>query len=1655
MHSTRSRVRDLPIPTDTSSGALLGGGQQRAAGGVWVDCYSPEQSKLGPQSGLGKQGELKRWRQFLIRGNPKRGKRSFRRAQKRADLHGQTVYKGRVIYGRGQQTVQPTARTPDRLAKECTVPRRRVFSWNAGGLCGETKVEFEYLLHNSLEADIVLLQETHWSSSGSWKQSGWTYFHSASERSRQAGVMIGVRSELLDDASAAWKEIVPGRLLWVRACIQGQQWDLLNLYQVAQAGKDGETKAYRLKERQAIWNKLQKVLRGLPMRSMVLLGGDFNLGLEPFRPVTGCGLMPTSLDRDAREERFRVLELLQEAQMTVLNTWSKARPTYLHPTGSTQIDFLAVRRRNADKVSKMAQPEDMGLSGWRSCGHRPVTASLRAHWRPWCRRVVKTQSDVMDTPQGEEALANLRSQVKLRCSGARRRLEPMVLRPLDAQVARHWEARRKLQTMPVAGGSLREFFNFFRAACGVQKLHRELKKHCRLRKREQLLSHLEMAEAAFQRGDSRAFFGFVRIASPKPFLPQIKLRGKEGQLLTQAQEGQLLLGHVKKIFAGDSTHIPDLAPLSPDIFAVERWEEALHEIKPNKAVPRGEAQILAWKCDISGIATKLSELSISFLCSDRPWVPQLWCKIQIAWLPKPKKAPCLPEHLRTVGLMSGDSKAFMTLLKNAARDVVHQSIQQYPQFAYRSGASTTDAILRVTSHCYAVRGVLERTHTSKAARLMGESVPNLKGGLMVAIDLAKAFDNVTYQEMFLALREAGMEEALVQLIVQVHMNTRCSVVYGSFQGSTGMSKGLRQGCPIAPLVYLAWSVRFLKQVNKKLGDRWDQRHATVYADDKHLAWEIDGMDSLRKALRELGAVIETFQETGMEVSFGKCEAVLQLKGLQQDKAMKKFTKARNGVAHLIFGKGGSMLIPLKNEIAYLGARLSYGSFEYCTAQHRCKQSWRSFNSLRKALRTSSVLSSKERLRIYRVCIWPVVEYGLIGTGVDSRSLKLIESTVAQQLRKVLRVHEKGVSNTQVFEQAGLIPRDILCTRFSDQFSRLASALAPSILVDLAQRALQVRDFFQRIIQTDSGALVPVSLDTGCPCPVCGVYFDSAAGVALHIQRRHADVHRDSKISFDRAKHCVDGLPQCVFCLNVLGDMQALEKHIAAGGCFVLKQAIAADRDIEALRLQLCADRSVTTQSSGVATNGPDLGVPVPDPLHFLTHPPHIIVRDYAASILARSPCCLLCGQRMLDVRRTKTHWRAIHTLEWSRHSAAAGQLCRTLSKAVRRPCQFCGSSAKESSGHAPQCAMLFQAMLLHEIRRSPAQTDATTTERPTLPRRSEQVAVYKSFCLSNTPIGVAFRKGTGDGIFGSKETGERGPRTCGSDVSHNGAADLVRFTKQSRLGQFFRAAVQAPAGENEVAGLWTLRLRLQNPHSLCYLNAGVLSLVHFLEVVGSAEYSALSRLCQQAEQADRPLLLSQQLVVRSLFSGWRFTSVQRDCAELMMQAVSLRGDYWAEWEQGENTGPRRETGGCPLLFPLPSGEAVSLQALAGLWSRDGAGRHLTARRPVLVQLGRSTEHGKSHALVDFGEPVHLPVRSGGVEMSCAYIAVSGVVHIGAGVTSGHYRALLLQGSQWYFADDGIMAARTLVSDHIRSNIYMLWLQPLVGAVGLHSLAAAQ
>ena len=204
-----------------------------------------------------------------------------------------------------------------------------------------------------------------------------------------------------------------------------------------------------------------------------------------------------------------------------------------------------------------------------------------------------------------------------------------------------------------------------------------------------------------------------------------------------------------------------------------------------------------WQC----FSERLSEISKLALCTSRPHVPVGWCSVQLAWLPKPPKPPTQPKHLRSVGLTPGDSKAFLLVLKEQLSESVYAALGDTPQFAYRKGMDTSNAILRAARHCNGVRTALQQNRQDHTSRVAGAPKCRLAGGMAVSLDLAKAFDSVPRIEIQRSLEELQIDDRLIAVVMRVHTQTQCRIRQAGREAVTIMTRGLRQGCPLAPVLY--------------------------------------------------------------------------------------------------------------------------------------------------------------------------------------------------------------------------------------------------------------------------------------------------------------------------------------------------------------------------------------------------------------------------------------------------------------------------------------------------------------------------------------------------------------------------------------------------------------------------------------------------------------------------------------------------------------------------------------------------------------------------------------------------------------------------------------------------------------------------------------
>ena len=1519
------------------------------------------------------------------------------------------------------------------------------------------------------EIGVFILVETHWSFTNDYQSEGWLLVHSGVPGKKGAGILVGIRSDLADRQDLKWHEVEPGRLLHVRCRIRKQQYDLLAVYQHALTRGDKEQQAETMKKCGSIWKKMDKTLSGFPFRSALVLAGDFNMVLSPLTDVSGKGIKLGSDLEWLRTERAEVMSILQARKLVALNTWGKPAITYHHPNGESQIDYIMTRRQTADLEARKCSPVKTPLAGWRSAGHLPVIASLKLNWKPWQQHLTGRSDSSAITPSLETIISEVapdlqqfQQAVKHNLDEKPRKIAMPQPRVMDSEVEQIWSQ----------SGAVLERALLQPSDLETQRRERKraMRKLARQRRRDALKEMLGLIGQAQDAGNAHAQYQFIRKVCPKAFRRKICLKTESGGVMSNEAECDALAAYAKTLFDDKDFTPPELLPLPMEWFTSESWQAALGKLNVHKAVPKFSASVQCWKQHAHVLAPTLQRIAHSALCDGKPYVPDFWTRVQLAWLPKPGRAPTSPAQLRSIGLMSPDTKAFLQILKQQASPWVQKALAGVPQYAYRQLSSTTDPILRATHHCTTVRRNLAGYVEDHTAKILNHSDKELLGGLMLSIDLSKAFDYLSYGEMFESLQNTGMPEALSRVLIHIHIQTTLHVEHGGHGREVKMKRGLRQGCGVAPMIYACWTAKLCKAIDQELHcaddvrpstATWTQSHMSIFADDKHCFWDIQSSRDFERAVRSIHTILGVIAKSGMVVNLQKSMAVLALKGSKAQHIINRYTKYWNGDKCLVIRSAeNDIRIPIASSMIYLGVVLSYGQFELATARHRCMQAGISFGQLKNVLRVNGVISKARRLKIYITCVWPSLLYGISAVGVTHSALRAIQSTASMQLRKILRIHDKGWSNVRVLQQADLVPVQHLQRCLDKQAGSLLQDTDRHIaLRQLEESRLRILLEQLQLVQTQSIGQSLTQADTctivQLPCPVCGIYFGSAEGLHQHLHRQHADVEQASKIQFNRAAHSLFGLPYCRFCRKRLGTWQSLTKHITQGTCLRVKLAVGLGQSIEKLleEIQMEEARDPPQPPAGDPQAGPR-PADAPDVREIIESTPAQHLAKHSAMLISHAAQCLLCGQRLKQSHRMKAHWQFSHAAAWGKAHYHAESKAQSLSAIMRQPCEYCGSKAKNSKEHAKKCPMLFQALAIQHLRTMNTSLTQGDDLKPVAPRKTEAAPKYKAFV---SPLETAFNKGS---HRDTKVKWSSPTQSTTSSAAPKPAALPIRTIADMQqakenagtIKQFFqqRPDVGAEMRPSSTYGApWYCRLKLQNAGAMCYLNAGLLALLHAINQTAQVpeELRFIQKLGNNAAERGIALSLSRMNGIRKLAPNWVFSAEQKDAAELLHEMFSHMRDLQVIWDTRAATveGVRLRTQGTlPIPVPMPyTRDSVSLQEILTAWScaGDEATALVASAELVCVQLGRYHPQGKSFGIVDMPETLQLPVFQDDSSIQWINYTITGaIIHLGRSPTTGHYRALLKVRHSWWLTDDNREAEGINLHDGHHRNVYLIFMR---------------
>ena len=156
---------------------------------------------------------------------------------------------------------------------------------------------------------------------------------------------------------------------------------------------------------------------------------------------------------------------------------------------------------------------------------------------------------------------------------------------------------------------------------------------------------------------------------------------------------------------------------------------------------------------------------------------------RIVLIPKGDASPLSPEDWRPITLLNVDYKIFATVIVRRLRALLNTLVGHHQ-------ASSVPG-REIHSLSFTTRDVIAYT-LSRSAR-----------GLLVSLDQEKAFDRLEHAYIFNVLTAFGFPRSFVELIRNTYAGIKSTLVLDGWESAAfPITRGVRQGCPLSPVLFV-------------------------------------------------------------------------------------------------------------------------------------------------------------------------------------------------------------------------------------------------------------------------------------------------------------------------------------------------------------------------------------------------------------------------------------------------------------------------------------------------------------------------------------------------------------------------------------------------------------------------------------------------------------------------------------------------------------------------------------------------------------------------------------------------------------------------------------------------------------------------------------
>ena len=211
----------------------------------------------------------------------------------------------------------------------------------------------------------------------------------------------------------------------------------------------------------------------------------------------------------------------------------------------------------------------------------------------------------------------------------------------------------------------------------------------------------------------------------------------------------------------------------------------------------------------------------------------------------------MQSNYRPISLLNAIYKLYAKIIRSRIAEVIDEFITE-TQYGFRKARSTAQAI-------HVVRRIADY------AEIEGSEIN------MLLLDWEKAFYRVFHQKLLESLRRLRIPEKIVKVVESLYKNPEFIVeINGKRSGTKKQERGIRQGCPLSPYLFVLVMTTLLHDVHWNEEKRTDYPEGVdfgevLYADDKILIGK-----SHKEVQKVLQKIEEASKEYGLTLNKEKC-----------------------------------------------------------------------------------------------------------------------------------------------------------------------------------------------------------------------------------------------------------------------------------------------------------------------------------------------------------------------------------------------------------------------------------------------------------------------------------------------------------------------------------------------------------------------------------------------------------------------------------------------------------------------------------------------------------------------------------------------------------------------------------------------------------------